>query len=76
MSIRSNLETPGTRAPTIAVLISCALAVAVVVTLLVSLPAISTGTAGGLMGWALPLLAAAIVAIVISSVFLTRRASR
>lgn len=62
--------------PTIAVLISCALAVAIVVTLLVSLPAISAGAGGDLMGWALPSLAATIVAIVISSVIFTRRANR
>jgi hypothetical protein len=73
MSIRTNLETPATRASTVTLLTSCAVAVVLIVTLLLSLPVISVGAAGSLAGWLLVLLAIAIVVIVMSSVTLTRR---
>ena len=73
MSIRTNLETPATRASTVTLLTSCAVAVVLIVTLLLSLPAISVGAAGSLTVWLLVPLALTIVVIVMSSVTLTRR---
>lgn len=76
MSIRANLETPATRASTVTLLTSCAVAAVLIVTLLLSLPAISVGAAGGLTGWLLIPLAIAIGVIVMSSVTLVRRMNR
>ena len=75
MTLRANLQTPATRWPTIAVLITSGMLMLLVIAMLLSIPAILVGAADVFVSWMPYLFGATIAATVVSTLVLNRRMS-
>lgn len=73
MTLRENLSSPATRGPTVALLISGAALLVLVLVMLLAIPAMLEGGAGALLAWLPYLYVATLTATMISSVALSRR---
>ncbi|WDM44933.1 hypothetical protein KV395_17490 [Microbacterium luteolum] len=76
MSLRTNLQSPATRWPTIAVLIASGVSMLLVIATLLSVPAMLVGAAVPFVAWMPYLYGVAIGATVLSTLVLQRRSSR
>ena len=76
MPLRTNLQSPATRWPTIAVLIASGISLLLVLATLLCVPAMLVGAADVFVAWMPYLYGAAIGATVLSTLVLQRRSSK